>query len=138
MSLTLHSCALANLSEETAVGTEQDEDEFEYDQWNIADAKTLFAREQSLLPSDYADEIWPDWSEGRPTKLRRKLGSPEFTKDGVHHRYREYYATIVYDWKSSQTLVELKKNYRLLPSTDWSHWSGVYRVFAEGTTIDRC
>jgi hypothetical protein len=57
-------------------------------------AKDNLAEEDKVHPPD----IWPHWSEGIPTKLRRKslvVGDPPY-------RYREYYETLAFDWKNSQ------------------------------------
>ena len=120
------------------MGTEQDEEEIEYGKWNITDAKAFLEEEKRLPHPKNVAEIWPHWSEGRPTKLRRRVESPPFTNGAVCHRYTEYYATVEYDWNSPHTWVALSKNYGLLPGTYTTHWSGVYRAFASDITIDRC
>lgn len=79
-----------------------------------------------------ANEIWPNWSEGRPTKLRVFAG--EHLKNGL---YTDKHATVEYNWGPKCTLTGLRKN-AFLPTTDQRHRSGVYRVFSSGINIDRC
>lgn len=73
----------------------------------------------------------------RPDDAAPQVGSPPFYLGKVHHRYREYFVTVEYRWNPSHTLVFLSKNYRWLPRTYSSEWSGVYRVFCPDTIIDR-
>ena len=41
------------------------------------------------------------------------------------------------DWNRPYLLADLERNYELLPSTRTSEWSGVYRLFAPDTVIER-
>jgi hypothetical protein len=81
-----------------------------------------------------ADDVWPHWSEGVPSKLRRELGSPAFSAGKVTYKYRTYHETLTFTWNETFWLPELKKNKRLLPR----HSSGVYRLFAPNVSIPRC
>ncbi|MBN8980533.1 MAG: hypothetical protein J0I29_04525 [Rhizobiales bacterium] len=118
--------------------TGDDEEEIEYGKLYVftpeSESKEVADSLQQRTPGD----IWPNWSEGVPTKLRRKVGSPAFFKDGVSYEYREYYETVELEWNLSRKLFVLRDNYNLLPSHKHrSQWSGVYRIFCPETTIDR-
>jgi hypothetical protein len=77
------------------------------------------------------EEIWPNWSEGIPTRIRKVCYNP--SED------REYFETFEFKWRGPYMLSQLKTNVRLLPSGDYeSEWGGVYRIFSPNTTIDRC
>jgi len=113
--------------------TEEDDKELEYDKWHRFTAKTTRAEYFKVHPLQR--EIWPNWSDGVPTKLCRQLGSPAFDLGVVKHRYRpHYYDAVDFHWCRSFTLPDLTNNTRLLPE----HAGGVYRLFAANKTIDRC
>jgi hypothetical protein len=60
------------MGEEAAVWTEEDDkvdEKMQYGRWGRYTAKTTLAEEYKVHPP----VIWPHWSEGVPTKLRRKL-----------------------------------------------------------------
>jgi hypothetical protein len=118
------------------VWTEKDDKEIEYGKWHRYTAKTTIAEEYKIHPPK--EDIWPHWSEGVPTKLRRKLGCPAFVLGAVHYRYPTYYASVDLDWNAPAKLSLLGRNYRLLPRNYRSEWSGIYRIFSPDTTIDRC
>jgi len=120
------------------VWTQDDDQELEYGKWHVYTAKTTLAEEYKIHPPQKPENIWPHWSEGVPTKLRRAIGSPRFYLKGVHYRYREHIEFVKLDWNYPRPLSSLRKNYRLLPSSYRSEWSGVYRIFSPDTTIDRC
>jgi hypothetical protein len=119
------------------VWTEEDDVEIEYGKWHQFDAKTCLAEEHKVRPREANDDIWPHWSEGRPTFLRRNFYSDSFYNGRVHHRSRECYASLELKWSPAHALSFLRKNYRFLPGTHSREWSGVYRVFSPHTIIDR-
>jgi hypothetical protein len=85
-----------------------------------------------------ADDIWPHWSEGVPTKLRKTFWSPAFNLGKVYHHPRYSAETLEFEWRGSHLLSVLRQNYQLLPSSRYSRqWNGVYRIFSPNTTIDR-
>jgi hypothetical protein len=126
------------MGEDAAVWTERDDKEIEYGKWYVYDPMTSFAETNKIHPPK-SDEIWPHWNEGVPRILRKQWDSPSFILAAVHHRNNpEYYVTLTLRWNVPYMLSVLRKNYRLLPGTYTSEWSGVYRIFSPNTTIDRC
>jgi hypothetical protein len=125
------------MSEEAAVWTEKDDKEIEYGKWNIFAAETTLAEEHKVNPSKKMDDIWPHWSEGKPTKLRLRMATPSFILGTVRHNYREYIYSLELEWNNMYMLSVLKNNYYLLPSAHKSEWSGVYRIFSPNMIIDR-
>jgi hypothetical protein len=121
------------LSEEVAVHPEENDEEIEYGKLYTSSLED----ESKLLPLKEAADIWPHWSEGVPTKLRRKLGSPSFVLGAVRHEYREHHETLEFKWNDVRKLSFLRRNYCHLPGNYTSEWSGVYRIFSPDTTIDR-
>ena len=109
------------------------DEEIKYGKWYRYTAKTTLAEEYKVHPP----VIWPHWSEGVPTKLRRKLGSDPFVHGTVHHRYVAYYVSVEFDWNAPVKLSLSENNYRSLPRNYRSELSGVYRIFSPNTTIDR-
>jgi len=120
------------------VGTEaQRENEPTYGEWHTFTPEQV-AAEDKLHPADPGGVIEPSWQEGVPRRMRRLCGSPEFSKDGVHHRYRPYYRTVQLDWTSGRPLAVLRGKRDDLPSSRYSsQWSGVYRIYAQDKTINR-
>lgn len=108
--------------------------EIKYGKWYRYTTKTTLAEEYKVHPP----VIWPHWSDGIPTKLRRKLGCDEFVKGAVRHRYMVYYPSVKLNWNAPVKLSLLENNNRFLPRNYRSEWSGVYRIFSPNTTIDRC
>jgi hypothetical protein len=85
-----------------------------------------------------ADDIWPHWSDGVPTKLRRKLWSPAFLLGKVYHNQRLTQDSLELKWSDAHMLSVLRESYHLLPSGKFSsQWNGVYRIFLPSTTLDR-
>jgi hypothetical protein len=120
------------------VWTEAHEKDLTYGEWHSCTPKEL-AAENKLHPADRREEIKPRWSEGVPARMRRLCGSPSFFKDGVYHREHHYYRSIDLCWTGSYPLPFLQANRGYLPGTKHSReWSGVYRLSAENTTIQRC
>lgn len=118
--------------------TDGEDKEIEYGKWNTYTAEGALLEQKELERLAPSDDIWPHWSEGVPRKLRRKVGSPPFVSGKVRHEYREYYETIDLDWSWARSLSTLSSNYRLLPAVGReSEWSGVYRIFALDTAINR-
>jgi hypothetical protein len=66
--------------------TEKDDKEVEYGKWQEHTPEETGAELTTLPPA--LGDIWPNWTEGVPTKLRRQLGSPFFTLGKVRHKYR--------------------------------------------------
>jgi hypothetical protein len=113
--------------------TEKKDKEIEYGKWQEHTPEETAAELNTMPP--VVGDIWPNWNDGVPTKLRRQLGSPFFTLGKVSHKNRTYYdKPLVFEWSQSFTLSELSKNKYLLPEHD----SGVYRLFAPNKTIGRC
>lgn len=113
-----------------------DEDEVEYGTWEFT-AEDALAEERRLRPLQIAEDIWPRWSDGVPTKLRRISYSPPFTKGSVRHRGVSTPETVELEWSSPHLLSKLRKRYGLLPANTKREWSGVYRIFAPDTTMSR-
>jgi hypothetical protein len=126
------------MSEGAAVWTEQDDREIKYSKWYVFDAKASLAEEDKIRPPKKVEPIWPHWSEGVPTKLRIWASSPSFSLGAVRHRSRPFYESLELKWNAPCKLSLLKENYRLLPHSHTSEWSGVYRIFSLNTIIDRC
>jgi hypothetical protein len=85
-----------------------------------------------------ADDIWPHWSEGVPTKFRKKSWSPAFHLGKVYHYPCLSSETLELEWHGPHLLSVLRNNYDLLPSSKYSRqWNGVYRIFSPDTPIDR-
>jgi hypothetical protein len=84
-------------------------------------------------------QIWPHWSEGVPTKLRREVYSPAFVLGAINHDSRMFYQSLELEWSGSYMLSSFRsrKNNHLLPGNYTSEWRGVYRIFSPGTTTDR-
>lgn len=120
------------------MGTEaQEEKEPAYGEWHSFTPQQM-AAEDKLHPADPGEVIEPSWEESVPRRMRRLCGSPEFSKDGVDHRYRPYYRTVELDWTFGHSLAVLRDKPIYLPSSKYSsQWSGVYRVYAQNTTINR-
>jgi hypothetical protein len=57
--------------------TEKDDKEIEYGKWQEHTPEETAAELNTMPP--VVGDIWPNWNEGVPTKLRRQLGSPFFT-----------------------------------------------------------
>jgi hypothetical protein len=114
-----------------------DEDEAEYGSWEFT-ANDILEEERKLFQPKAPEDIWPHWSQGVPTKLRRTFYSPAFKKNGVQHEGRPSCDTLELKWNRPRALSDLKKNYSLLPSnSSKSQWSGVYRIFLTDIAIDR-
>jgi hypothetical protein len=114
------------------VWTETDDKELKYGKLYGFTAKTTLAEEYKIRPP--RQDIWPQWTEGIPSKLSRRLGSEAFVLGRVNHRYRPYYETVEFSWSWPYSLPDLRRNKRLLPN----HSSGVYRIFVPSKFIDRC
>jgi hypothetical protein len=85
-----------------------------------------------------ADDIWPHWSEGIPTKLRKTSWSPAFNLGKIYHNPRLSSEMLELEWHGPHLLSVLRQNYRLLPSSTYApQWNGIYRIFSPNTTIDR-
>lgn len=118
-------------------GSEEEEDDFEYGREYVHTPETVHAEESKLIPVQ-AGDIWPDWSEGVPTRMRRRSWNPAFTLGKVRHEAYSQYETVELEWQRSRLLAAMRKNYNLLPSGKYSsQWIGVYRIFIRDTTINR-
>lgn len=115
---------------------EEDNDDLGYGQWAEYTADRALSEERRRFSPP--EEIWPHWNEGVPRRLRRTVGSESFFHNGVHHRYREYLATVEFNWNPSYALWWLDQNRGFLPGNYENEWSGVYRIFSLGAVIDRC
>jgi hypothetical protein len=115
--------------------TEEDDREIKYGKWHRYTAKTTRAEENKVHPPE--GEVWPHWSQGIPTKLRKRVRSPSFFLEGVYHQPFDYMQSLELEWSNPYLLSRLKENRALLPGDYTSEWSGVYRIFSPNTTIDR-
>jgi hypothetical protein len=117
-------------------GSGEDDEDFEYGKEYVHTPETAFAEESKLNPVATGD-IWPHWSEGVPTKMRRSWWSPAFDLGKVRHKERHYHETLKLEWERAHRLSALRKNYRLLPSGKYSsEWIGVYRIFMPDTPLE--
>jgi len=90
--------------------TEQDDKEIRYGRWHHYNTKTTRAEEDKVHPPKAVEEIWPDWSEGVPTKLRRRVFSPWFSSQtGVRHYPYERYASLELKWSNMYIVVSTKR-----------------------------
>jgi hypothetical protein len=120
------------------MATEAEEKEPAYGEWHSCTPEEL-AAEDKLYPGARGEEVEPGWSEGVPSRMRRLCGSPPFHRNGVNHRHHAYYRAVELCWTRAHPLSFLRNNKRYLPSSKHSgEWSGVYRLFAQNTPIDRC
>ena len=118
--------------------TDKDDQELHYGIWNVSTAKTTHFELYKVDPSIGEGEIWPDWSEGVPKELRRKVTSDYFYLKDVLHNRVTYHSSIKLKWDNCYTVSQLKSDYSLLPTYYENEWSGVYRIFSPNTTIGRC
>ncbi len=119
---------------------DQDEEDYEYGNWVSHD---IYSALKELKQSYYnyecdPFEIWPNWADGVPTKLRRMVRIPGFVNAGIWHRDSYGYVSREYDWNVPRKIKDIKSNYSLLPRTSSGQWSGVYRIFAPDCAVDRC
>jgi hypothetical protein len=122
-----------------SVWTEKDDHEVEYGRWQVCTAKSTHFELAKVDRSLVGEEIWPHWSDGVPTKLRKKVVCAPFWLKGVEHRAVRHYPSIELRWNKSNTLSKLCRNSDLLPSSSYQdEWSGIYRIFSPDRTIDRC
>jgi hypothetical protein len=117
--------------------TEQDDQDPEYGRWHTSTPEAVHAEEAKLNPPQEEKLIWPDWREGVPGVFRARIGNPAFYKDGVHYRYHTQVVSLNLEWNRPYLLTELARSDRPLPSTRTSEWSGVYRLFATDTVVER-
>ena len=117
--------------------TERDDEEIEYGKLYEYTPETALEEENKIRPHKPAEDIWPHWSEGRPTKLARWVNIPRFFRAGVHYKERPYYLVWELNWSDAYPLSLLKQKQHLLPSNHQSESSGVYRIFSPNKTIDR-
>ena len=120
------------------MSTEKDDKEIKYGDWNVYDAETVLAEEKRAIPLKELNDIWPNWSEGIPKKLRRTGWSSAFLLGRVRHHSRPHTDTLELSWNHAYTLSFLEDNRHLLPGNYTNQWSGVYRIFSPNTTIPRC
>jgi hypothetical protein len=120
------------------VQSDENEDPEEYGVWNIYDANCILELQKKEIASKSQTDIWPNWCDGVPNKLRRTLWNDSFYRDGVHHRSRSSTDTLKLRWKSAYPLTSLEQDQWLLPRDAESCWSGVYRLFAREKSIARC
>jgi hypothetical protein len=114
---------------------ESDDEEIKYGEWNDYNAIEALAEAKKLTPG--VKQIWPHWRDGVPTDFHIEVLGEAFFKNGNHHKEIHYFVPLQLVWNRSQLLSALYKNKHLLPGTDASEWSGVYRVFCKNTAIDR-
>lgn len=119
---------------------EGDDEEIKYGDWNVYDAETVLAEERRKESNSAVEtaDIWPNWSEGVPKRLRRTGWGPSFFIGTVHHRSRLDTDTLELNWNRAYPLTFLEKNKHLLPGDYTNQWSGIYRIFSPDTTISRC
>jgi hypothetical protein len=133
----LKSPIAAGARKSTVCGIGEDDEDFEYGKEYVHTPESALAEESKLYPVATGD-IWRHWSEGVPTKLRRRVWSPAFTIGNVRHSSRPHNETLELKWERAHRLTALRKNYNLLPSGQYSsQWVGVYRIFIPDATIER-
>jgi hypothetical protein len=119
------------------VWTELNDKEPESGSWEFTLAGEL-EEERERTPPTRPTEIWPHWADGVPSLLRRNYWTERFEKNRVRYESFPVTETVSLVWRAPQTPDRLKSNYGLLPSSKRDcEWSGVYRVFVEGTSIER-
>jgi hypothetical protein len=126
------------LSDEKPIWTDHDDVDVDYDELVSHDADTLLAEIKKLYPPRQPDEIWPNWSNGVPTKFRRHVWGEPFSSGAARHRPITFVLPLDLDWIGPYPLAQLKDRPRNLPGNYTSQWSGVYRIFARDAVIDRC
>jgi hypothetical protein len=123
----------------TDIWTASDDDEFEYGRQYTFEIGTILAEEKKRLAQQEPQDVWPDWREGRPTHFRRHVYVRAFDSGTAKHQETRQLVGLELSWREAYSLDFLKKNSHRLPSTKWSsQWSGVYRLFASTTSINRC
>lgn len=73
---------------------EEDEDDTEYGEWHVYDVETALARDKQAFPPAGSDDIWPNWREGVPKKLRRTGWAPSFFSGSIRYHPRSYTDTL--------------------------------------------
>jgi len=126
------------MSDEKPIWTDQDDTEVGYNEEVSQDATSHLAEIKKLYPARQADEIWPSWLEGVPTKFRRIVVGDWFSSGAVQHRSITFPLTLDLEWIGPYSLAQLKDEPRYLPGNYTSQWSGVYRIFVREAAIDRC
>lgn len=115
-----------------------DRDELEPGKWVTFSPEENYAELATTDQTQITKTIWPSWNDGLPTEFRRMVWSPSFVLNGVCHREREYFVRLNLEWEAPRSVDSLKTNYKFLPSTHRSEWSGVYRIFSPEVAIGRC
>jgi hypothetical protein len=77
-----------------------------------------------------AEEIWPDWSDGIPTRFRSVIDSDRSTG-------AEYYETLLLGQHTSAFIATSKKESSFAFQQILGSVSGVYRIFFPNKIIDR-
>jgi hypothetical protein len=126
------------MSDDKPIWTDQDDAEIGYGEEVSLDASSFLAEIKKVYPPRQADEIWPRWSEGVPTEFRRQVWGDWFSSGVARHRPITFSLTLDLEWNGPYSLDQLKDKPRYLPADYTSQWSGVYRIFARDTAIDRC
>jgi hypothetical protein len=120
------------------IWTEQDDADIGYGEEVSQDACSFLAEIEKLYPPKQAEEIWPHWSDGVPNRFRRQVLGDWFSSGGVRHRPSAYWISLELEWIGPYSLAQLRDKPQYLPGDYTSQWSGVYRVFARDTAVDRC
>jgi hypothetical protein len=105
--------------------------------WAPKSTTTMIAEGNKVHPPKEEEEIWPHWSQGVPTRFRRRITRPAFSKDDVYYQEAQHYVSLTLSWNEPCSLSYLRRDKLFLPGTHSKAWSGVYRLFAQDTTIDR-
>lgn len=131
---TIRPITQALSSDEEMSSPNEHDGEFEYGKIYSFDLED----ENNRATSTDLPDIWPNWCNGVPTKLRRTLWSPSFFEGNTHHRNRPYQETVELKWTAENMLAALRENSNVLPSNRRSsEWDGVYRIFSPGVRIER-
>jgi hypothetical protein len=101
--------------------------------WNTFTAKDTLREEYKIRPP--IKEIWPDWTNGVPTRLRRLCWIDGLFIEKVRRYPIHYYESIKFKWIGQHTLPVLRD---FLPGDYTDQWSGVYRIFVPSANIARC
>lgn len=84
-----------------------------------------------------AEDIWPNWTDGLPTKLRRTYWLDTHSVGRVRYDARSVQETIDFEWSKAHALHKLDSRYGPLPGKYSSQWKGVYRIFLPNKSIGR-
>jgi hypothetical protein len=89
---------------------EHDTDEAEYGAWEFT-AEDALNDERKLFPRKRPEDIWPHWSEGVPTTLRRTWETPPFSKNGVRHKPNLFTERVDLCWRHPRAFFRIEERF---------------------------